>query len=389
MIYKCPNCEAALIFEPHENRLICHSCDSAFRPEEITNNRLLATYMDLNVYSCGACGGEILVSDTDAATYCIYCGQPVVVFDRVSSELQPDYIIPFRITKEAAKTLLQYRLHKHSYAQRKFKNIEIDAMRGIYIPYWLYDIDYHDKQYYRVIKKVAGGLSESNRGYVKETEMMFKNLPINASYILDDEELQLLGSYSLEEMVPFNAGYLSGFYADRYDINFDEAAWQALVKAEKIFDDEIQDTLTKKGYEVSILKGKNPQKSIKKVSYVMLPVWFLTGRYQGQPYTLLVNGQTGTVAGNLPLNKVKTTMLFLRNLLLAGPIFFGMAFIFYLAYKHNQLNFGIVLLGVIMYLIIMIFSFAIGRNGVYSIKKRLAYTRSARIQKYVRQKKEV
>ena len=49
---------------------------------------------------------------------------------------------------------------------------------------------------------------------------------------------------------------------------------------------------------------------IKHAEYALFPVWFLTFRYNNEPYTMLVNGQTGKVVGTVPVDKKKAGLLF-------------------------------------------------------------------------------
>ncbi len=389
MIYKCPNCSAALSFDPDTNKLICRSCDSSFHPEKIDTTHIPSMRMEFHIYSCTACGAELMVTPTEAATYCIYCGQPVIVFDRVSSELQPDYIIPFKISSDIAEKSLRFNIRKKFFVPKEFKNFKKDLLRGIYIPFWLYDIEYHDKQYFSVTRKTLGGMAEKRCAYCKEVETVFKNLPMNASAALNDDELQLLGKYYLEEKVPFNAGYLSGFYADRYDIDYNQAESQIIKKAEDIFDREIEQSLYQKKYESIFKEYKNPQINIKRISYVMLPVWFMTFRYKGQPYSLLVNGQTGTAAGNLPIQKSKAIILFSLISAIVAPIFGFLDYWVYLSYINNQLDPFRVVLIIIPFLFYIIFGLVFGHIGMGSIIKGLKFSRSTNVHHFVKERQDI
>ena len=60
-------------------------------------------FMDCYVYSCGSCGGEVIINGSEASTKCIYCGNSTVIFNRISRQKRPKYIIPFIITKEEAE----------------------------------------------------------------------------------------------------------------------------------------------------------------------------------------------------------------------------------------------------------------------------------------------
>jgi hypothetical protein len=43
--------------------------------------------------------------------------------------------------------------------------------------------------------------------------------------------------------------------------------------------------------------------------YVLLPLWIGTYHYQGKPYRVFVNGQTGKVSGEKPRDMLKTILI--------------------------------------------------------------------------------
>jgi len=190
-------------------------------------------------------------------------------------------------------------------------------------------------------------------------------------------------------MVPFNAGYLSGFYAERYDIDYNQAESEIINKAQNIFDRELEQSLYQKNYESIFREYKNPQIKIKRICYVMLPVWFMTFRYKGHPYSLLVNGQTGTAAGNLPIHKGKATLLFLLCVILIAPFLGVLTYLIYLAYIHNQLDLPCFIIISLPYLFMIIAGLIFGYIGLKSIKKGLNFTRSSGVQHFVKGRQDI
>ena len=52
-----------------------------------------------------------------------------------------------------------------------------------------------------------------------------------------------------------------------------------------------------------------------RIDYALLPVWLLTTKYKDKAYTFMMNGQTGKLVGELPIDKKKT---FMGTLILLG-----------------------------------------------------------------------
>ena len=60
----------------------------------------------MRAYNCPSCGAELICEETTAATACPYCGNPTIVPGQLSGTLRPDFVIPFKLDKVAAKKAL-------------------------------------------------------------------------------------------------------------------------------------------------------------------------------------------------------------------------------------------------------------------------------------------
>ena len=122
--YKCPCCNAGLVFGSQVQQLKCEYCDNTFDLDtvrafnESQNGAAVDEFtwdaeenrewseseqVSLNAFQCPACGGEILTDDSAAATFCPFCDNPTIMPTRLSGTLKPDAVLPFRKSKEDAK----------------------------------------------------------------------------------------------------------------------------------------------------------------------------------------------------------------------------------------------------------------------------------------------
>lgn len=325
MIYRCPGCGSALVYSPEEEGMYCKYCDKIWATyqldDEDTEDSMEIDSFEVNIYSCTACGAELMVSENEAATFCTHCGQPTVVFNRVSKEIKPDSCIPFSITKEEALTKIRKRLKKGWFVPKEVKNFEVDKLRGIYVPFWLHDVKIRERAN---ISGLAGsGKYITVIHFFADAEGFFNNITTDASKRLVDEISMRLEPYSLNEKVPFDAELLSGFYADRFDVSEQEAREIAVERAI----DYLEERLVKKisSCRNREIKEKQRMTEVTRHEYVLLPVWFMTFRYMDQLYTILVNGQTGKLVGNLPVNKKKVIALKVLLSILLTVIFTALA----------------------------------------------------------------
>ncbi len=305
MIIKCLNCGAAVEYDPLFEMMKCKYCNSMFDVGEFSQEEDLENEtMECNIYSCTTCGAELAVNGVEASSFCAYCGQPTIVFNRVSQELKPKLIIPFKIPKDYAIYEIRKRFAKGLFVPDEVKNFDVERVCGIYIPYWLFDVYYYDKQ---IIKTERRKLKTTFTSHcLREAECNFQNLSLDASSNLNDDTTQRLEPYNMRELRPFKIGYLPGYHADRYDMKNTDLYDLAARRIQELFDEQVLRSCTGAGKEII---SNDPKMRIQAENYVMLPAWFMTFRYQDHPYTMLVNGQTGKLVGAVPFDKRKAWII--------------------------------------------------------------------------------
>ncbi len=361
MIYRCPNCNGALEYNPITDEMECAHCGGSYTMQEIEagsqkqpdfygqpasyntwgsnastqhwesasssqpwgsaepvatikesddyieENNIYAEpeMMECKVYTCTSCGAELFVNDTEVSTYCAYCGQPTIVYSRISQEKKPAYIIPFKISKGEALGRIRNCFGKGVLIPKEVKNFDVEKMRGIYVPFFLFDVYYYNK----IRVRVEEGIGNDKKGvtYRFEADCEFERISCDASKRLNDESTQRLEPYNLDELRAFDAAYLSGFYADRYDLTARQLNNAVVNRCRELFDEAVK--MQFHDMQAAVME-RNPKHIIRKSEYVLLPVWFMTFRYKNEPYTMLVNGQTGKVVGAVPVNKGKAVGIF-------------------------------------------------------------------------------
>ncbi|CCY57807.1 putative uncharacterized protein [Clostridium sp. CAG:632] len=334
--------------------------------------------MVCNIYTCTACGAELAINGVESSTFCAYCGQPTIIFSRVSSEIKPKYILPFSVTKDQAVIAIRQKLKKGFFISNEIKNFDVERVRGIYIPYWLFDIHYEDKVYLSGTK--GSGDNEHDVFFYREADCNFKQLTLDASGKLADESSQRLEPYDTHALQPFDISYLSGFYADRYDVPAEQLHTLAISRAENLFNAAIKDTVH--ANNVTIVQNA-PERQILKADYAMLPAWFLTFRYQQKPYTILVNGQTGKVVGGVPYNKSKVAVCFILTGLAVS--FFAFLIIYGLFLMDMIDSPGKFVFDVLIVTGIFV---GIGIAKFHKVKKSVELTESKTTDSYVKDRQE-
>jgi DNA-directed RNA polymerase subunit RPC12/RpoP len=312
--YKCPSCNAPLEFNPPTQNWKCHYCASEFTIDQIdTVHREEAPDSDmqeLDSYKCGSCGAELIADATTSATFCLYCKSPTIIKTRFSGKFKPKSVIPFRLVHEQAKEIYKNWITKKILAPKEFKTKEeIDKVTGIYAPFWLFDCKASGMisgEATKVSTWRQGNYRYTNTKYFLVTRKgtaFYKRIPVDASKKLDDQFMFMAEPYDYSDIKEFSMKYMSGFMAERYDVESDQAKVTMISRANNYFEERLKSTVN--GYSTFVQRDKNIDISNIEASYAMLPIYLLINKYNGKDHVFIINGQTGKVVGDTPISRLR------------------------------------------------------------------------------------
>lgn len=321
-MYICPACGAGLAFNPKSQMLECAYCNSKFKPEEVEETQYKTAkgqnekkvknsneneMYDVISYHCTQCGAELMTTDETLATFCSYCGSSAVLQKKSKTNKKPNYIIPFEKSKEECEKAYKRMLHRAFFAPSDMlKNQQVEKIRGIYMPYWVYTYEKNGLQ------KDTGSRRNGRVGdyvYYKDYEIstdieaVCDGIVHDASANFSDTLSEAIAPFSISKRKDFSPTYLSGFYADSEDVNNDTYVSQCGEIAGKRASKELAKDSTYSRYNAK------PQVSMDmtKAEMGLFPVYFLaTKNRKGDRISYaVVNGQTGKVAAEIPIDFTK------------------------------------------------------------------------------------
>lgn len=328
--YKCPNCDGELIFDPGTQKYKCEYCCSLFSQEELDamghesraegpapEQSTEQTKEDAQtgvIYTCPSCGAEIVTDETTAATFCYYCHNPVVLGGRLSGDFLPDQIIPFSIDKKTAEAkFLEYTGKKKFIPRAFFNKKQIECLSGVYFPYWVYETSMKGRMRAKATKVrvwVTGDEEFTETRFYeveREGDIVLKDMTENALKKANHVLAEGVLPYRMEEAKPFQFGYLSGFLAEKRDVEQEESGNRLQEEAREYAGKMLRETVH--GYQSVTGQQSSFEPEEEKYSYTLLPVWTLTYRGKnGKMYYYSMNGQTGKVCGELPVDYKKITI---------------------------------------------------------------------------------
>ena len=326
LAYKCPNCGGKLVFDSKAQKMKCESCEtememkdfeaydealkaSACQAEEDLQDYECA-YMDdaLSAHVCQACGGELVSDDVTMATECPYCGNTAIVTEQAADTLKPDFVIPFKLDKQVAKEALQNFYKGKPLLPKYFKeDNRLNKITGMYVPFWLYDSDTNSIGSYHATKVrtwTSGDTVYTKTSHYLVTrsgKLRFEKIPAGASKKLtEDASLEAIEPYDYASKTGFSMAYLSGYMADKYDLEASAQKPRIKDRIRSSVDNNLRSTI--RGYTTLSQKDLRVNMKNSQTHYALFPIWMLNTKWHDETYSFVVNGQTGKLVGDLPID---------------------------------------------------------------------------------------
>ena len=366
--YQCPACTGPLHFVGESGRLECDYCGSSFdiaeieafyaekeakaaeaaqkqgeteaaqKSAEAEEQQTAADSSDwdasglsedsgadagsMKAYCCPSCGAELLCDATTAATSCPYCGNPSVLPGQFAGILKPDFVLPFKLSKEdAIKALKKHYLKKPLLPSTFSKANHLEQIKGVYVPFWMYDgeasgsAQFHATQVHTYTSGDYEITETSHFDVRRAGSIAFEKIPVDASSKMPDDYMDSIEPYDYAELRPFSTAYLPGFLADKYDVSVEDSRERADTRCAGSLLSALERTVS--GYTTCNETSRDIHLKRGKVHYALLPVWILNTRWEGKDFLFAMNGQTGKLVGDLPTDMGKFWAIFAA---IAAPV---------------------------------------------------------------------
>ncbi|MDR1387036.1 MAG: TFIIB-type zinc ribbon-containing protein [Propionibacteriaceae bacterium] len=333
--YKCPACGGLVAFDPASGQLKCASCGTAYEPDSFAQQAARAAQptrpgdpdqptgltdqisagqqwsaaelAQMREYVCPSCGGQILADPTTAATHCPYCDSPTILAPQIEGQLRPDLVAPFKVPKERVVEALVEHVKSKRLAPKLFRDqARIESVRGVYVPFWLYDFSVQADYQYDATRVTHW--SDAHYDYTKTDyyrlrragQIAFSCVPVDGASNLDDTYMEAIEPFDHSQAVPFEPTYLLGYLAQKYDVDVAQTHPRAVARVTASTEAALASTVN--GYSSCSRTAGQMGFPQQQVRYALMPVWMLSTVYRGKPYVFAMNGQSGRFIGVLPIS---------------------------------------------------------------------------------------
>ncbi len=352
--FECPACGGAAEWSPTRQALVCPFCGavSPLQPGTVAigavqEHDLAAALQALpesargwetatRSVKCQSCQAISVFKPERVAQNCDFCGSPALVpYDEIKAPIRPESVLPFKIDQGEVREKVRAWYRNRWFAPNRFKNRAFtDTIHGLYLPYWTFDAQvaaiwtadagyyYYTTETYRDSK---GNTQTRQVQHVRwepasgALEHFFDDELVSASLGVPADLLRRVEPFPTKELAPYDAGYVSGWVVEQYQIDLDAAAEHSR---------ETMDTELRKLCAAQIPGDTHRNLQVEAdysgqtFKHVLLPVWLLNYQYGGTTYRIVANGVTGTLAGKYPKSWIKIAFLVLVLLLIGLIIFY-------------------------------------------------------------------
>jgi DNA-directed RNA polymerase subunit RPC12/RpoP len=331
--YPCPSCAADLLYEPRDGFLSCPYCGHKEPiPESVdqVQERSFEQYLQLRPeqlsqlatnaleVKCQSCGATVTFTPPEVARQCDFCGVQIVAQPKSADPiLAPEGVLPFRLTQADAVTELRAWLSTRWFAPNALKQFaQPDAIHGVYLPFWTYDTNttthytgqrgehyYVTETYYETDSR---GQQVARTRQVQHTrwypasgvvERWFDDVLVPATVSLPEHRLIALEPWDLEELKPYEPAFLSGFKAQRYQVDLPQGFERVKEMIKGTIEGDVRSDI---GGDVQRIDELATHYSGITFKHLLLPVYAGAYRFNSKVFQIVVNGRTGEIQGERP-----------------------------------------------------------------------------------------
>jgi DNA-directed RNA polymerase subunit RPC12/RpoP len=325
--FKCPHCGASTKYDVASSGVACEHCGYSIKTTAQAVGRkaeqfefTLATLKEASQgwgaerrnLHCDNCGAEISLAEGSFSVTCPFCASNKVnVRPGPNDQLRPLFLIPFHVLPESNKARVTDWLGRGWFHPDGLAaSTVIEHFSGTYLPFWTFnanisadwkaEVGYEEQESY---------YDASDKTWKTRTVIRWRWENGMATLDIDDwlqpgsshisrHILQQIYPFDLNALVTYSPDFLAGWQAQTYNIIL-PAAWE-----------DAKNAMREKARDAC--NAQIPTSHVRNFSmvadfadeswrYILLPVYIAAYSFEQKTFQVMVNGQTGVVAGQKPV----------------------------------------------------------------------------------------
>jgi predicted RNA-binding Zn-ribbon protein involved in translation (DUF1610 family) len=344
--FKCPQCGASTAFSAEDGGLTCKNCGYYEPPRQQAVGKQAKQYeftvetmaraaqgwgVARKEMECQNCGAFTSVPVESLTHTCPFCGSNKVIQREAPQDvLRPRFLIPFKIDQKACHSIARQWLGSSWMTPSNLSKIGTLAnFTGVYLPFWTItaatsadwkaEVGHQQTERYRENGEWKERTVTVWRWESGHVDLQINDLVIEGTARLSQKLLSSIKQFDMESLAPYEAKYLPGMQAQAYDVAL-EKAWE--IGRQQMREQTRSACVSRASTSQVRNFSMNLDFSEESWRYVLLPVYLSTYSLEGKVFQVMINGQTGTISGQRPVDWNKVWLVF--ALLLAPGVVLGL-----------------------------------------------------------------
>jgi|SRR5687767_7113828 len=343
--FACPACGGEANWHPAKQKLVCPFCgtESPAPPEAtgpIVEHDLAQALRSMSDQPrgwqlakrsvvCQSCRAISILDPKRQAQNCEFCGSAQLVpYEEKDAAFRPESVLPFRIAAADARDRIRRWYGKRWLAPSSLKKKALtDTVHGVYLPYWTFDANVRAQWtadaghfYYTTETYEQGGQTRTRQvQHVRwepaagELAHVFDDDLVCASVGIHPRLLRGIEPFPMQDLKPYDAGYVAGWVVERYQVDLPAGAEAARAQMNAKLLALCAAQIPGDTYRNLNVRAQWTGQTFK---HVLAPVWLLTYDYGRRSFQCVMNGVTGALEGEYPKSPWKVAALVLAALIL-------------------------------------------------------------------------
>jgi len=327
-VYLCPNCGAPTRFDVAAGGVECEHCgyiapvqsrqvgrqagQAEFTLETLEESRR-GWGVNRKQLHCEACGAELEIADNALAATCPFCASSQVNLRQAPGDhMRPRFLVPFQVQDKDCQQRAREWLGRGWYHPKALAaTAAVQPFTGIYLPFWTFSAKVdatwkaevgHERteRYYD-----AGSKTWHTRTHIDwrwengRQQASYRDLLVEGSSHISPVLLQRIKPFQLDALVTYNPDYLAGWQAQVYDVPLETAWDQGKAQMRESAKDQCRQSIHSGHVRNFSMTADFNDEAWR---FILLPVYLTAYRYDNRVFQVLVNGQTGTIGGQKPVD---------------------------------------------------------------------------------------
>lgn len=271
---------------------------------------------------CQSCNAISVFDPSRVAQRCEFCGSPSIVpYQETRDAITPESLLPVRLDAGRVRDTVKGWVRSRWFAPDALRSGALtDTLKAIYLPYWTFDASAHadwtatSGDYYYTTETYTDAQGRQQTRQVQhvrwypsagQLDHFFDDVLVPGTVGVRMDLLGKVEPFPTKELKPYDPSYLRGWTVERYQVDLRKAS--ELNRSQ--MDQELQTLCGQQvpgdTYRDLQISANYAQRTFK---HILVPVWLITYTFGPKTFQVLVNGYTGTTAGDRPVSWIKVVV---------------------------------------------------------------------------------